>query len=103
MKVLRSLLVALVIGIATLSSAQARDSVSLAINIGGPGYYAYPAVTYYAAPPVVYYPTRRVYYAEPYAYQYYPATVYGSGYYYSGHRHHRYHRGHGHHHDGHRR
>ncbi|MDO9150478.1 MAG: hypothetical protein Q7U33_03770 [Methylotenera sp.] len=100
MKVFRSLLVALAIGAATLSSAQARDSVSLSINIGGPGYYAYPVVTHYVAPHVVYYPTHRVYHAAPYAYQAYPAAVYRSGHYYSGHRHYR---GHGHHHDGRRR
>ncbi|PPD47119.1 MAG: hypothetical protein CTY14_05040 [Methylotenera sp.] len=97
MKVFRSLLVALAIGAATLSSAQARDSVSLSINIGGLGYYAYPAVTHYVAPQVVYYPTHRIYHGAPYAYQPYPAVVYRGGHYYSGHRHHR---GHGHHHGG---
>ena len=105
MKVFRSLLVVLAIGAATLSSAQARDSISFALNIGGPGYYAYPAEVQYVAPPVVYYPGYSVYYDTPYAYQYYyPATVYRGGYgvyggYYSGHHHHR---GYGHH-DGYRR
>lgn len=99
MKLFRSLLVVLVLGVATLSSAQARDSVNFSINIGGPGYYAYPVVTHYVAPQVVYYPAHRVYYAAPYAYTHYPATVYGRPYY-SGHRHH--HKGHGYH-GGHRR
>lgn len=94
MKLFRSLFMGLVIGLATLSSAQARDSVSLSINIGGPGYYAYPAVRHYVAPPVVYYPAQRIYHPAPYAYQYYPPAVYG-GDYYSGHRHH--HRGYGRH------
>ncbi|ACT48805.1 hypothetical protein [Methylotenera mobilis] len=95
MKVLRSLLVVLALGAATLSSAQARDSVSFALNIGGPGYYAYPAAVQYVAPPVAYYPGYSVYYdTAPYAYQYYyPATVYRGGYgfygnYYSGRHHH---------------
>lgn len=98
MKVFRSLLVVLAIGAASLSSAQARDSVSFSINLGGPGYYAYPAVTHYVAPQAVYYPTQRIYYSAPYAY--YPAAGYGGGYYYSGPRHyggHHQHRGHGHH------
>jgi len=101
MKVLRSLLVVLAIGAATLSSAQARDSVSFALNIGAPAYYAYPAEVQYVAPPVAYYPGYSAYYdAPPYAYQYYyPATVYRGGYgfygnYYSGHHHHG---GYGHH------
>jgi len=105
MRVIRSLLVVLAIGVATLSSAQARDSVSFSLNIGAPGYYAYPAEVQYVAPPAVYYPGYSVYYDTPYAYRYYyPAAVYRGSYgvyggYYSGHHHHR---GYGHR-DGYRR
>lgn len=80
---------ALAIGVVALSSTQARDSVSLSINIGGSGYYANPVVTHYVASQVVYYSTRRVYHATAYAY---PAVVHRSGHYYSGHRHYRGHR-----------
>ena len=102
MKVLRSLLVVLAIGAATLSSAQARDSVSLAVNIGAPAYYAYPAEVRYVAPPVAYYRGYSVYYdTAPYVYQYYyPAAVYRGGYgVYGGDysRHHHHHHGGGHH------
>ncbi len=62
MKLINSAILALAIGAATVSSAQARDSFSLGINVGGYGY---------APPPVVYYP-EPVYYSEP---RYYSAPV----------------------------
>jgi hypothetical protein len=91
MKLIHSTVLALVIGVAAVSSAQARDSFSLGINVGGYGY---------APPPVVYYPAP-VYYSEPVTYyraapRYYgyAPTVVSFGYtnyshgYYGGHRHH---------------
>ena len=61
MKLIHSAILALAIGAATVSTAQARDSFSLGINVGGYGY----------APPVAYYPAP-VYYSEP---VYYSAPV----------------------------
>ena len=60
MKIFRSAIVALVVGVASISSAVARDSFNIGINVGGYGYpqaqyYAGPPVVYYNAPPVVYY------------------------------------------------
>jgi hypothetical protein len=76
MKVLRTAVIALSIGAASISSASARDSFSLGVNIGGYGYA--PPVAYYPAPPVVYYsqPTyyrtaQPVYYQPVVSYQYY--------------------------------
>ena len=66
MKILHTTILALAIGAASISSAQARDSFSLGVNIGGYGY----------APPVVYYPAP-VYYSEPVTY-YRPAPRYYS-------------------------
>lgn len=70
MKLIHSVILALAIGAATVSTAQARDSFSLGINVGGYGY----------APPVAYYPepvyySEPVYYAEPVRY-YRPAPRY---------------------------
>ncbi len=68
MKLLRSAVIALAIGVASISTASARDSFSLGVNIGGYGYA--PPVAYYPAPPVVYY-SQPVYYrtAQPVYYQ----------------------------------
>lgn len=55
---------------ASITSAQARDSFSLGINIGG---YGYPPPVFYA-PPVTYYNPPVVYYSAAPAY-------YGRGYY----------------------
>jgi len=85
MKLLRSAVIALAIGAASISTASARDSFSLGVNIGGYGYA--PPVAYYPAPPVVYY-SQPVYYrvAPPVYYQ--PVVSYQ--YYNGGHRgHHR--------------
>lgn len=79
MKTVYSAFLALTIGVATISAANARDSFSLGINIGGYGYA--PPVTYYAAPPVIYY-SAPAYHAAP---SYYRAPSYygtpGRGYY----------------------
>jgi hypothetical protein len=64
MKLIHSAILALAIGAATVSTAQARDSFSLGINVGGYGY----------APPVAYYPAP-VYYSEPVYYSQ-PVTYY---------------------------
>jgi hypothetical protein len=75
MKTFHSAILALAIGAACVTSAQARDSFSLGINIGGYGYpppvfYA-PPITYYN-PPVVYYSAAPGYYGQPVvSYQYY--------------------------------
>lgn len=96
MKVLRLVFATLAIGVASISTAQARDSFSLGINIGGYPYYAPPPVVrYYPAQPVVYYRepiyySQPVYYSAPAAY-YYPQTSFNY-YSYGGDRYH--HRGH---------
>lgn len=95
MKTLRSLLVVLAISAAAVSTASARDSFSIDINVGGygydHGYYAPPAVRYYSAPPVVYapygyYAAPRVVYSSPYYYA--PRASFGYQYYDNGHHHH---------------
>ena len=59
-------LMALALGFAASTSAQAHDSFSIGFNLGGPGYYAAPPVTYYAPPPVAYYrPAPIMYYGAP--------------------------------------
>ena len=97
MKILHTTILALAIGAASISSAQARDSFSLGVNIGGYGY----------APPVVYYPApvyynEPIYYSEPVTY-YRPApryysyapTIVSFGYQnYGGHHYRGHHRGH---------
>ena len=65
MKFLKWMLLGLSIAIAGISNANARDSFSIGLNIGGPGYYAAPPVPYYAPPPVVYRAPPPVVYAPP--------------------------------------
>lgn len=77
-KVFHSVIVALTIGAASITSAQARDSFSLGINVGGYGFAPPPAV-YYAPPPVYYAPAPVVYYRE--VPRYYNQGYYSSGYY----------------------
>ena len=96
-KAFHSVALALVIGAASITSAQARDSFSLGINIGGYGY-APPAV-YYAPPPVYYSPAPVVYYHPAsryygYGHNYAPVVSYR---YFNGERHgfNGGHRGHG--------
>jgi len=81
MKVLRSLVVALTIGAASISAAQAHDSFNIGINVGGYDHYAYPAVAYRAAPQVAYYPAPRVYYPAAYTYYGAPVVVHRDVYY----------------------
>ena len=81
MKILRLVLVVLTFGVASISSAQARDSFNIGINIGG---YGYPQAHYYAGPPVVYY------HAPPVVY-YRSAPAISFGYPNDGHHNHRYH------------
>ena len=104
MKILRSLLTVLAIGAVTLSTANASDSFSIGINVGGYGNDYYEPARYYSAPPVYYYEPVRSYYRAPIvSYQYY-----GGGHYNGGH--HGYHHNSGHgwgngyrgHNDGHR-
>ena len=67
MKIIHSAILALAIGAASVTSAQAHDSFSLGLNIGGYGY----------APPVVYYNEPIVYYsALPRYYSYEPVVSY---------------------------
>lgn len=84
MKMLYKALAVLAIGVASISTVQARDSFSFGINIGTPYYYAPPPV-YYSAPPVVYYGAPTVYYRPAPPVVYSPYAAYG---YYGGHRHH---------------
>jgi hypothetical protein len=67
MKFIHSTVLAFAISATAVSAAQARDSFSLGINVGGYGY---------APPPVVYYPAP-VYYSEPVYYSQ-PVTYYRS-------------------------
>jgi hypothetical protein len=71
MKILHTTILALAIGVAAISSAQARDSFSFGLSIGNYGY----------APPVAYYPqpvyySQPVYYAEPVYYRPAPRAYY---------------------------
>lgn len=70
MKFIHSALLTLAISTAVVSTAQARDSFNLGINVGGFGYA--PPVAYYPAP--VYY-NEPVYYSQPVTY-YHPAPRY---------------------------
>ena len=69
MKIFHSAILAFAIGVACVSSAQARDSFSFGLNIGG----GYPPPVYYA-PPITFYNPPVVYYSAVPGY-------YGSGYY----------------------
>lgn len=104
MKVLRLVFATLAIGVASISSVQARDSFSIGINVGGYGY-APPAV-YYAPPPVYYAPAPAYYYEPVRSYYHAPVVSYqyfGGGNYYNGHRARHHDGGHGWgHRDGHR-
>ncbi len=97
MKILRSLLTVLAIGAVTISTANARDSFSVGINVGGYGNDYHEPVRYYSAPPVVYAPT--AYYYEPVRSYYHAPVVsyryYGGGHHYNGHQARHYNRGHG--------
>ena len=80
MKVLHSLVVALTIGAASISAAQAHGSFNIGINVGGYGQ-AYPGVVYRAVPQVAYYPAPRVYYPAAYTYYGAPVVVHRDAYY----------------------
>ena len=60
MKVLKTALLGLLFGAASLS-AQASDNVSWSVSFGSPGYYA-PPVRHYRAPATAYYGAPVVYY-----------------------------------------
>jgi hypothetical protein len=80
MKVLRSFVFALAIGVASVSAAQARDSFSIGINVGGHSHHRYPVVSHHVM-------SQPVYYYEPVAYHrpapraYYYAPVRSHSYY----------------------
>jgi hypothetical protein len=79
MKVLRTLLTVAAFGALFSTTANARDSFSLGINIGGYGYAPPPVVQYYPGP-TTYYATPTYYYAPPVvSYQYYGGG-YNNGY-----------------------
>lgn len=107
MKVLRSFLFVLAMGAASISTAQARDSFSIGINVGSHSHHAYPAVSYHVAPQVIYYSAPVVHYRHHVRHAYYqaPAVVYGSSYYDAPRHYNRgqpSHRGNGHNHRSHR-
>jgi hypothetical protein len=85
MKKIHLMLLALALALAGTSSAYARDSFSIGLNVGGPAYYGPPPVVYYRpAPPVVYYPAPGYYnhYYAPRAYYrpyYAPRPYYNHG------------------------
>lgn len=90
MKLLKSTLLALAIGVTSIASVQARDSFSIGINVGGYGYAPpvayYPAPVYYSAPvyyhePIVYYREPIYYNAPPRYYNHAPVVSYGFNYY----------------------
>ncbi|MDD2834465.1 MAG: hypothetical protein PHD12_10680 [Methylotenera sp.] len=97
MKLLHSALLALTIGVASVTSAQARDSFSVSINVGGHGHHAYPVTTHYVTPvhhrQVVYYQPRHVHYAPVHIQTYGHAPSYN----YRAQTHRQPHRQHGHH------
>jgi hypothetical protein len=98
MKILRSILIVLAIGTATISTANARDSFSIGINVGGFGNGYYEPVRYYSAPPVVYYGAPAYYYEPVRSYYHAPVVSYryfGGGHRYNGHDARHYNRGHG--------
>lgn len=72
MKILKALLTTIAIGAASITTANAHDSFSLGVNIGGYGY-APPPVAYYPAP--VYYGAPTVYYSSPRVIHYGPPVV----------------------------
>ncbi len=65
MNTLQKTLAVLALSVAGLSTANARDSFSLGINIGGYGFAPPPVVHYYPAPATVYYGAPTVYYGAP--------------------------------------
>jgi hypothetical protein len=75
MKLLHTIVLGLIITAATVTAAQARDSFSLGINVGGHSYAPQPV--YYAAPPVIYYEPQ-VYYREPVYYRPAPRVYYAA-------------------------
>ncbi|OYY50188.1 MAG: hypothetical protein B7X95_03340 [Methylophilaceae bacterium 17-44-8] len=75
MKILKVLLATIAISVATMSSASARDSFNLGINIGGYGYAPPPAVYYYPGPSTYYYGAP-AYYAPPRVIRYAPVVQY---------------------------
>ena len=96
MKILRSLLTVLAIGAVTLSTANASDSFSIGINVGGYGNDYYEPARYYSAPPVYYYEPVRSYYHPPVvSYRYYGDSHNYNGHHYNGHHARHYDRGHG--------
>jgi hypothetical protein len=58
MKILNSAILALTLGVASVTSAQAHDSFSFGLNIGG-----YPPPVTFYSPPVVYYSSTPYYYS----------------------------------------
>ncbi|MDP1521652.1 MAG: hypothetical protein Q8M10_00705 [Methylotenera sp.] len=90
MKILHSIILALTICVTSVSSAYARDSFSVGINVGGYGYPApaighspgyvigysqvptviYPQTIYYGAPTAYYQPTQVIRYAPVVSYGY---------------------------------
>lgn len=111
MKMLRSIMVALVLGVSA-SAAQAHDSFHIGISLGGHGVYgapvvgypavAYPPVAYRVAPQVIYYDAPSVYHPAPHVYYRAPAVGYRDVFYgaprphFSVHRHHHRHGHRGH-------
>ncbi|MDX1915210.1 MAG: hypothetical protein SFU55_06470 [Methylophilus sp.] len=87
MKIL-SIILAAALSTIAISNANARDSFSVGINIGGYGYAPPPVVYYYPPPPPVYYGAPSTYYSAPVV-RYAPVVSYR---YYDGDRYHGYHR-----------
>ncbi len=88
MKILSIILAVATLSTIAISNANARDSFSVGINIGGYDYAPPPVVYYYPPPPTVYYGAPSAYYPAPVV-RYAPVVSYR---YYDGDRYHGYHR-----------
>lgn len=90
MKLLRSFAIAIAVGVASISAAQAGDSFSIGINIGDGYHGGYPqhhVISHHVAPQAVYYQPVAYYYDAPRVYRHAPVVV--ERYYHGESRHHR--------------
>lgn len=100
MNILKTAVLTIALTAAAATTAHARDSFSIGINIGGHGYAPHSIVTHrhvphYYGPPTVYYSAPRVvYYDAPVRYRHYQPYAYGGSYYGNGHHNYKHHGNH---------
>lgn len=100
MNLLKTVALTIALTAATATTAHARDSFNIGINIGGYGYAPHSIVTHryvprYYGPPTVYYSAPRVvYYDAPVRYRHFQPYAYGGGYYGNGHHNYKHHGNH---------